>query len=69
MSKQFLDPHHKMFKPLWVRVLTAGLPIAWSVVEFTQGNLSWGFIFLAAGFYAGLTFWLARNQTPPEDQG
>jgi hypothetical protein len=53
---KLIDPDHPFFQPLWTRILTSGLPIAWSVVEFWSNQPTWGFIFLAAGIYAGLTF-------------
>jgi hypothetical protein len=53
---KLIDPDHPSFRPLWVRVLTSVLPIAWAIVEFMTDNMTWGFIFLAAGIYAGLTF-------------
>lgn len=60
---KLIDPEHPFFKPLWIRIVTAGVPTAWSIVEFASGQVTWGFIFLAAGIYAGLTFILhARNQ-------
>jgi hypothetical protein len=56
-----IDPHHPFYKRIWVRVFVTVLPVAWSLVEFTSGNMMWGFVFLAAGCYAGLTFWSARG--------
>ena len=62
---KLLDPEHPMFKPLWTRVLTTVLPIAWAGVEFWQNEILWGFIFLSAGVYAGLTFWF-HSQGPKD---
>jgi hypothetical protein len=60
---KLIDPDHPFFKPLWIRVATSVLPIAWAGVEFWQNEATWGFIFLAAGLYAGLTFYFAARRS------
>lgn len=53
--KPFLDPDHPMFAKAWVRWVTTLIPLIWGGVEFWTGEPTWGFIFVAAGAYAGYT--------------
>jgi hypothetical protein len=52
--RKFLDANHPMFRPLWVRLLTALLPLGWAGLELSWGNPGWAMLFGAAGGYA---FW------------
>ena len=61
MATKFLDPDHPFFKPVWRRWATAGLPRAWSVVEFANASPGWGVLFGAAGVYA---FWMLIVKGP-----
>ena len=51
--RPLLDPNHPMFSRIWVRWVTAALPILWGVGEFVWGSPFWGMLFIAAGVYAG----------------
>ena len=59
---KFLDPDDPFFGKLWVRLLTAGFPLVWAVVEFTYlKDPMWGMIFLAAGVYAAWTLFFNKK--------
>jgi hypothetical protein len=58
---QFLDPNHPFFKPVWVRWVTAILPLAWAVFEVVSGNPGWAILFGATGAYA---FWVLIVKGP-----
>lgn len=49
---RFLDPNHPFFRPVWVRWLTALLPMGWATFEMATGNVGWAILFGAAGAYA-----------------
>lgn len=48
-----IDPNHRFFRPLWVRILCVALPFGWAIFEMMTGNLFWAILFGAAG---GLLF-------------
>lgn len=56
-----LDPHHPFFRPLWRRVLTVAIPVAWGVFELLSGAVFWALLFLAAGGYAAWEFFRASK--------
>ncbi|MBP2550905.1 hypothetical protein J2858_003845 [Neorhizobium galegae] len=60
---KFLDPHHPFFKPLWRRILTALLPLAWGAVELYNGSTGWGLMFLVAGAYAAYELLIIYDRT------
>jgi hypothetical protein len=59
--KKFLDADHPFFRPVWVRWVSALLPLCWGLVEFTLGNPGWGVLFGAVGAYA---FWVLVVKGP-----
>lgn len=56
-----VDPNAPFFKPLWVRVLSVLLPLAWAGMELATGNPFWAILFGAAGVYLGLALFLWRK--------
>jgi hypothetical protein len=65
MAMKFLDPDDPFFGKTWVRVLTAGLPLVWAVVEFAYlKDPMWGLVFLAAGAYAAWVLFFGRKPGP-----
>ena len=62
---KFLDTDHRMFRPLWVRVLIVALCAGWAVFEFTSGSAAWGGVFLALGAYAAWAFLMAARAKKP----
>lgn len=56
-----VDPNAPFFKPLWVRVLSVLLPLAWAGMELATGNPFWAILFGAAGGYLGLALFLWRK--------
>ena len=58
---KFLDANHPMFRPVWVRWLTALAPLAWGGFELYLGNPFWAMLFGAAGAYA---FWVLVVKGP-----
>jgi len=61
MAARILDPNHPFFRPVWRRWLTAGVPLAWSIVEIATGSPGWAMLFGAAGAYA---FWVLIVKGP-----
>ena len=55
------------FDPLWRRVVTAGLPLAWAGFELLTGSVGWALIFAAAGLYAAWQFFVIWDQKRPEE--
>lgn len=55
-----IDPNHPFFRPLWVRVLTVALPLAWAGFEASSGAYAWAVMFGAAGLYALWALFLGR---------
>lgn len=51
MMMKFIDPDHPFYRPLWRRLLIVGFCVAWTAVEFWNGEQTWGFIFLAVSAY------------------
>ncbi|WFU46668.1 hypothetical protein [Sinorhizobium terangae] len=50
---KFIDPDHPFYQPLWIRLLIVAVCAAWTAVEFSTGQTTWGMIFLAVTAYAG----------------
>lgn len=50
---KLLDKSHPFFQSRARRIFTVAAPAAWAMVEFWNGAIGWGFIFLAAAVYAG----------------
>ncbi|SMG41507.1 hypothetical protein [Paracoccus sp. J56] len=57
-----VDPKHPFFRPLWVRVLCALLPLLWAGVELSTGSIFWAILFGAAGIYLFVTLFLNRGE-------
>lgn len=57
-----IDPDHPFFRPLWVRLLTVALPLAWAGVEARTGAPGWALVFAAAGLYALAALFLMRRK-------
>lgn len=59
---KFLDPDDPFFRSPVVRWLTVLLPLGWGIVEFVwMGAPFWGFLFVAAGGYAGWMLFFKRK--------
>ena len=50
--QKFLDRDHPMFRRMWVRIVTVGVPAAMSLAEFSLGGPGWGVLFAAAAAWA-----------------
>ncbi len=50
----FFDLAVPFFLPMWRRVVTAGLPLLWAMVEFANGAPFWALLFVALG---GIAIW------------
>lgn len=61
---KLIDPQHPFFRSPLRRVATVVLPAAWGVVELINGALGWGFVFLAAAFYAALELFVFVKRAP-----
>lgn len=68
---KLLDKSHPFFQSRARRIFTVAAPAAWAMVEFWNGAIGWGFIFLAAAVYAGWELLVnfdasAAAEKPPE---
>lgn len=57
--RPLLDVDHPFFRPLWRRLLTVFLPLAWALFELVTGSVGWAMLFGATGLYAGYAFFVA----------
>jgi hypothetical protein len=65
------DVRHKMFNPLWSRLLVAGLTCGLALVELANGNPFWAILFGAAGIHLVYQFfvvWTPVETKPEEDR-
>lgn len=63
---KFIDPTHPVYRPLWVRLVLVGGCVAWTAVEYYNGQQTWGLIFLVISSYAFAQLLLFYK--PPEEQ-
>ncbi len=59
--KKFLDADHPFFQRVWVRWLSALLPLGWAGLELSWGNTGWAMLFGAVGAWA---FWVLIVKGP-----
>lgn len=64
---RFFDLQVPFFRPLWRRVVTAGLPLIWAVVEVLGGSTGWALLFAGAGLWAGYQFFIAWDLPDGDD--
>ena len=64
----FLDVQLPFFRPLWRRVITTAVCLAWAAVELLSGALMWAIIFGAAGFYLAWQFFVVFSPPSETDQ-
>lgn len=62
---RLIDPEHPFFRPAWRRYLVVAAPLIWACVEWSLGQIAWGFIFATAGGY--LAWHLVLNWRPGGD--
>lgn len=63
----FDDP---FYRPLWLRILIAGICIGWGIFEFVIGTPGFAILFLAVGGYAAYRFFITFDpdaSSPSED--
>lgn len=60
-----VDLQLPFFRPLWRRVVTAGLPLARAAIERHTASVGWAMVFGAVGVYANYQFFAVRD--PKED--
>lgn len=53
-----LGLHDPFFRPLWIRIVTAGGCLGWALFEFLTGAPFWGVLFGAVGAIAAWHFFL-----------
>lgn len=61
---QIIDPKHKFYRPLWVRVLVVLACASWFFVELYMGPSFWLVIMGALTIY---TVWVLLIRFQPED--
>jgi hypothetical protein len=65
---QLIDPNHPFYRPLWVRLLVAGVCFAWAAAEAYNQQPTWAMIVGALGAYAAYKLLLTFNPQAPENQ-
>ncbi len=63
---QLIDPQHKFYRPLWVRLLVVGICGAWFCLEVIMGASFWVVIMGALTAYTSWVL-LIRFQPAPEE--
>lgn len=58
MRNDFFGMRHPFFIPLWRRVLTVVVCLAWAALEFASGNPGWGALFGGIGLLAAYGFFV-----------
>lgn len=66
---KFFDPDHPFLRPLWRRIVIVVATLAWAGVEFMNGAVGWGFVFLAAALYCGLHFFVVSRPKQDDTTG
>lgn len=73
--RKFIDTDHPAFKPVWIRVVTTAVCLAWGAFELATGSPFWAIIFLGLGAYCVYAFFFDFHpedhpfQRPPESTG
>lgn len=62
---QLIDPKHKFYRPLYIRIAIVAVCLGWAIVEATTGEPIWGIAVGAVGVYAA--WMLLLNYTPSTD--
>lgn len=63
---QLIDPNHRFYRPLYVRVAIVAVCLGWAIVEATTGEPIWAIAVGAVGVYAA--WMLLLNYTPSRDE-
>lgn len=63
---QLIDPKHRFYRPLYVRVAVVAVCLGWAIVEATTGEPIWAIAVGAVGVYAA--WMLLLNYTPSRDE-
>lgn len=58
MKSDFFGLRHPFFIPLWRRILTVAVCLAWATFEFWAGNTGWGMLFGGVGAIAAWGFFV-----------
>jgi hypothetical protein len=63
---QLIDPKHRFYRPLYVRIAIVAVCLGWAIVEATVGEPIWGIAVGAVGVYAA--WMLLLNYTPSPEE-
>ncbi len=63
---KMIDPSHRFYRPLYVRIAIVALCLGWAIVEATTGEPIWGVAVGAVGVYAA--WMLLLNYTPSPEE-
>jgi uncharacterized membrane protein len=62
------DLDDPLYRRLWVRIAIVAVCLVWAAVEFYNGQLFWGGLFVLVGGYAAWRFFVVfspRGDEPP----
>lgn len=65
---KLFDPAHPFFAPLWRRIAIVVATLGWALFEAISGNLIWGMLFGAIGFYCAYQFFIAFDGRDSDDE-
>lgn len=58
------DSNHPFFRPLWRRIAIVAVVLAWSVVEWVNGQTMWGVMTLLIAVYGVWVFFVKYDPGP-----
>jgi hypothetical protein len=65
-AMQLIDPTHRFYRPLYIRVIIVAVCLSWAIVEATTGEPFWAVLVGAVGVYSA--WMLLLNYKPPLDE-
>ncbi|MBO9098423.1 MULTISPECIES: hypothetical protein [unclassified Rhizobium] len=63
---KMIDPSHRFYRPIYVRIGIVALCLGWAIIEATFGEPIWSMAIGAVGAYAAWVLLLNYTPTPEE---
>lgn len=61
---KLIDPDHPFYRPLMTRLIIVLFVSAWTAFEFYNGEMMWGYIFLAVSAYTACVLLIFYKPKP-----
>lgn len=65
--RKLIDLYHPFFAPVWVRVVTVLVAIAWGLFELSTGAVLWAVVFIGIGVVCAWQFATIDYDAPSDD--